>query len=54
MKFGLLDGGADNDYNGDSFVEISKRFAMQDTLVFGTEPFDRVYRIHHPTNCQMS
>ena len=36
---GSLDGGQDGEYNGITFVEISKIFATQQQF-FGTEAFD--------------
>ena len=40
MKFGLLDGGEDSEYNGDGFVEISIIFVIQDAFIFGMVWFE--------------
>ena len=32
MKFGSLDGGADGEYYGTDFVEISQKFVWQNTF----------------------
>ena len=41
MEYGLLDGGEDGEHNGLGFCVISRTFAMQDAIFFGTKLFDR-------------
>ena len=43
MEFGSLDDGGNFEHNRDSFVETSRRFAIQGALVFGMRSFDNVY-----------
>ena len=43
MEFGWRDRGDDNEYNGDSFVEVSTIFAMYVIFFFETEPFAIFY-----------
>ena len=43
MEFGLLDGGEDDEHNGDSFVEVSKIFTVQYAVSFGTLSSDKSY-----------
>ena len=47
MKFGLLNGRDAVEHIGVGFGKICKIFATQDAILFGTEPFDRVYYWHH-------
>ena len=41
----MLDGREDGKYDGVSFVEVSKIFAISDTFFFGTLSFDGVYDV---------
>ena len=43
MEFGSLDGRVGGEHKGVGFDEIPELFEMQDSFVFGTEAFDRVY-----------
>ena len=42
MKFISFNGRGDGEYNNVGFVEIAKRFAIQNVFYFGTKPFDSV------------
>ena len=44
MTSGSLDGGEYGDYNGVGSVAITKLFAMQDSIFFGTEAFGRIWK----------
>ena len=44
MESGTPDGRDESEYNGVSFVEISKTFVAQDIFFFGTICFDGVYQ----------
>ena len=41
MEFSLLDGRDDGKHSGVGFVKIPHIYTTQDTLFFGTGPFDR-------------
>ena len=43
MKFTLLDGGEDGEYNTVGFVEIYKIFATHGTVFFGRVLLDKVH-----------
>ena len=43
MKFGLLDDGDDDGYNGIDLMGISIVFVKQDAFLFGSGPFHRIY-----------
>ena len=38
--FTFLEGGDSGEHNGSGFVELSRIFAIQDVILFGTERFD--------------
>ena len=40
MKFGAFDGINDGEHSGVGLTEISRTFAVQDELSFGSEPFE--------------
>ena len=43
MKYGSFNGEEDGEHTSSGFLEISKISASQDTIFFGTEPFDRSF-----------
>ena len=38
----MFDGGEDDKYNGDGFVEITNILVTKDELVLGRTPFDKI------------
>ena len=40
MEFCSIDGDEDGEHSDAEFMETYERFATQDVLFFGTEPFD--------------